>query len=65
MDISELSPTESDRLHRRDRKRVTAMVVDGGNVRRQLESLRAREWRRQQQQVDKTAATEGSEALPG
>jgi hypothetical protein len=65
MDISELSPTESDRVHRRDRKRVTAMVVDGGNVRRQLEGLRAREWRRQQEQVDKTAATESSEALPG
>jgi hypothetical protein len=65
MDISELPPTESDRVHRRDRKRVTAMVVDGGNVRRQLEGLRARDWRRrQQEQSDKPAATESTEALP-
>lgn len=40
--MDELTPTESERARRRDRKRVTRMVVDGGNLRRQLESLRRR-----------------------
>jgi len=67
MDNSELPPTESDRVHRRDRKRMTAMVVDGGNMRRQLEALRARAWRRRQQereQLEKMPATESGEATP-
>jgi hypothetical protein len=58
MEMNELPPTESERVRRRDRKHVTAMVVDGGNVRRQLEGLRAREWRRRQEEArlrDQTA----------
>ena len=38
--MSDLSPTEAERARRRDRKRVTRMVVNGGNLRRQLESIR-------------------------
>jgi len=51
MEMNELPPAESERVRRRDRKHVTAMVVDGGNVRRQLEALRAREWRRRQEEA--------------
>ena len=40
--MDELTATEAERARRRDRKRVTSMVVDGGNLRRQLESLRLR-----------------------
>ncbi|MHB1576750.1 MAG: hypothetical protein ACYCX9_09610 [Candidatus Dormibacteria bacterium] len=40
--MDELTATEAERARRRDRKRVTRMVVDGGNLRRQLESLRLR-----------------------
>jgi hypothetical protein len=67
MDSSELPPTESDRVRRRDRKRVTAMVVDGGNVRRQLEWLQARAWQRRQQereQLHKSPPSQSSETRP-
>ena len=38
----ELPLTEAARDQRRDRKRVTRMVVDGANLRRQLKALQAR-----------------------
>lgn len=38
----EVPAAEAARDQRRDRKRVTRMVVDGGNLRRQLEALQAR-----------------------
>ena len=37
-----LPAAEAARDRRRDRKRVTRMVVDGGNLRRQLQALQAR-----------------------
>lgn len=39
---NELPVTEAARAQRRDQKRVTGMVVDGGNLRRQLKALQAR-----------------------
>jgi hypothetical protein len=40
--MDDLAPTQAERARRRDRKRVTRMVIDGGNLRRQLESLSLR-----------------------
>ncbi|MHB1501744.1 MAG: hypothetical protein ACYCYK_11365 [Candidatus Dormibacteria bacterium] len=40
--MDDMPPSEGERVRRRDRKRVTRMIVDGGNLRRQLESLRRR-----------------------
>lgn len=37
-----LPAAEAARARRRDRKRVTRMVVDGGNLRRQVQALQAR-----------------------
>ncbi|MGC8473784.1 MAG: hypothetical protein ACP5PW_05170 [Candidatus Dormibacteria bacterium] len=39
-------PSERERDRRRDRKRVTAMVVDGAGIRRQALALAARSRRR-------------------
>ncbi|HEY6537561.1 MAG TPA: hypothetical protein VI138_00800 [Candidatus Dormibacteraeota bacterium] len=44
--MEELDPPERERARRRDRKRVTKMVVDGGNLRRQVAALRERARRR-------------------
>ncbi|HUY09201.1 MAG TPA: hypothetical protein VMW80_07085 [Candidatus Dormibacteraeota bacterium] len=44
--MEELNPAEQERVRRRDRKRVTPMVVDGGNLRRQVQALRERAFRR-------------------
>lgn len=44
--MDELHPAEQERVRRRDRKRVTRMVVDGGNLRRQVQALRERAFRR-------------------
>ncbi|MHB1524935.1 MAG: hypothetical protein ACYCZN_01420 [Candidatus Dormibacteria bacterium] len=49
----ELPPAEAARDQRRDRKRVTRMVVDGGNLRRQMEALQARaEKKRERHSLD-------------
>jgi hypothetical protein len=42
----EVFPSERERVRRRDRKRVTAMVVDGAGIRRQAMALAARSRRR-------------------
>ena len=42
----EVFPSERERDRRRDRKRVTAMVVDGAGIRRQAMALAARSRRR-------------------
>jgi hypothetical protein len=42
----EVFPAEQERARRRDRKRVTAMVVDGAGIRRQAMALAARSRRR-------------------
>ncbi len=42
----EVFPSERERDRRRDRKRVTAMVVDGAGIRRQAMALAARLQRR-------------------
>ncbi|MGC2192764.1 MAG: hypothetical protein WA751_10575 [Candidatus Dormiibacterota bacterium] len=44
--MDELNPAEQERVRRRDRKRITKMVVDGGNLRRQVQALRERAFRR-------------------
>ncbi len=51
-DLEDLAPGEAQRAKRRDRKRVTRMVVDGGNLLRQVEALRARSERRRQGSAD-------------
>jgi hypothetical protein len=53
LDMEELGPRERERLRRRDRKRITRMVIDGGNLRRQLQALaqRAQARRRQRSAV--------------
>ncbi|HUY57389.1 MAG TPA: hypothetical protein VMV12_06135 [Candidatus Micrarchaeaceae archaeon] len=40
--MDELNPGERGRIRRRDRKRITKMIVDGGNLRRQVHALRER-----------------------
>ncbi|NNM97487.1 MAG: hypothetical protein HKL89_07775 [Candidatus Dormibacteraeota bacterium] len=52
-DLEDLAPGEAQRAKRRDRKRVTRMVVDGGNLLRQVEALRARSERRRQGSADR------------
>jgi len=42
LEMEELEPRERERLRRRDRKRITRMVMDGGNLRRQLQALAQR-----------------------
>ncbi len=42
----EIFPPERERDRRRDRKRVTAMVVDGAGIRRQAMALAAKSRRR-------------------
>ena len=42
----EVFPSERERDRRRDRKRVTAMVVDGAGIRRQAMALAERSRRR-------------------
>jgi hypothetical protein len=42
----EVFPSERERDRRRDRKRVTAMVVDGAGIRRQSMALAERSRRR-------------------
>ncbi len=42
----EIFPAERERDRRRDRKRVTAMVVDGAGIRRQTMALAGRSRRR-------------------
>jgi len=53
-DLEDLAPGEAQRAQRRDRKRVTRMVVDGGNLLRQVEALRARAERRRQGSADRS-----------
>jgi len=53
-DLEDVAPSEAQRAQRRDRKRVTRMVVDGGNLRRQLEALRARAEARRQGRADRS-----------
>jgi len=53
-DLEDLAPGEAQRAKRRDRKRVTRMVVDGGNLLRQVEALRARSERRRQGSSDRS-----------
>ncbi len=58
--MDELDPAERERLRRRDRKRVTEMVVDGGNLRRQVQALRDRAIRRRDQaKAEKTGDAPG------
>ena len=42
LEMDELNPEERERIRRRDRKRITKMIVDGGNLRRQVQALRER-----------------------
>ncbi|MGH7642563.1 MAG: hypothetical protein ACRENX_06050 [Candidatus Dormibacteria bacterium] len=44
--MDELNPAERERVRRRDRRRITKMVVDGGNLRKQIQALRERALRR-------------------
>jgi hypothetical protein len=42
VELGELAPAEAVRDQRRDRKRKTAMVVDGGDIRKLLLARRAK-----------------------
>ncbi|MHB8324506.1 MAG: hypothetical protein ACYDEA_10325 [Candidatus Dormibacteria bacterium] len=44
--MDDLEPPERERVRRRDRKRRTEMVVNGGNLRRQMQALAERARRR-------------------
>jgi hypothetical protein len=44
--MDDIGPPERERVRRRDRKRITKMVVNGGNLRRQVQALRERAFRR-------------------
>ncbi|HVB53000.1 MAG TPA: hypothetical protein VNF24_02255 [Candidatus Acidoferrales bacterium] len=57
--MDELNPVERERVRRRDRKRITKMVVDGGNLRRQVQALRERAIRRAPSQPPPAKPTPG------